>query len=416
MPGVPAGTTIVETFPSLAPSSRAATRITDVIDVPEFVMNALDPSMTHSSPSSRAVVRTARASEPPPGSVSANAPIASPRAIGTSHPCFCSSVPKRWIGFAARPTAASSVMATEESHLAISSRQRQNVSRSPPCPPYPSGNGMPNSPSSPIRFTTSSGNSSRSSYPAAAGATTSSANSRTSCWKLRCSSVRSKSTASTIAVAGAGPAWEDCGMSSTEALEERLATGREAVARRSWPEAYEALHGADAGTELGPDDLELLAKAAWWVGRPAESIAVRERAYAKFLERGDKQGAAFTALTLRRQYRMKNAGSVAQGWLNRAERLLEGEPESISQGYLALAHGQLEWSTGELEDALPYFERGAEIADRIRNEDLRAWAAMYRGMVLVSLGRVDEGWALLEEVSAAAVGGELGAHTTGSVF
>jgi len=205
-------------------------------------------------------------------------------------------------------------------------------------------------------------------------------------------------------------------MSSTEALEERLATGREAVARRSWPEAYESLHSADTDSELGPDDLELLAKTAWWVGRPAESIAARERAYAKFVERGDKQGAAFTALTLRRQYRMKNAGSVAQGWLNRAERLLKGETESISQGYLALAHGQLAWSEGELDDALGHFERGAEIADRIGNEDLRAWAAMYRGMVLVSLGRVEEGWALLEEVSAAAVGGELGAHTTGSVF
>ena len=121
-------------------------------------------------------------------------------------------------------------------------------------------------------------------------------------------------------------------MSSTEALEERLVTGRNAVARRAWPDAYEALHSADTGSELGPDDLELLAKTAWWVGRPAESIAARERAYAKFLERGDKQGAAFTALTLRRQYRMKNAGSVAQGWLNRAERLLEGEPESDLAG------------------------------------------------------------------------------------
>ncbi len=86
-----------------------------MIGVPEFVMNAFEPSSTHSSPSSRAVVRIALASEPPPGSVSANAPIASPRAIGTSHRSCCSFVPNRKSGFAARPTAASSVIATEAS-------------------------------------------------------------------------------------------------------------------------------------------------------------------------------------------------------------------------------------------------------------------------------------------------------------
>jgi class 3 adenylate cyclase/predicted negative regulator of RcsB-dependent stress response len=205
-------------------------------------------------------------------------------------------------------------------------------------------------------------------------------------------------------------------VSSTEALEERLAKGRDAVARRAWPEAYDALAAADRAGELGPKDLELLGKSAWWVGRPAESIEARERAYAKHVERGDNQRAAFTALTLRRQYTTKLAGSVAQGWLNRAERLLESEPESISHGYLALAHGGLAWSRGELDHALSHFERGLEISARLDDEDLRAWAAMYRGMVLVDLGRVDEGWALLEEVSAAAVGGELGAHTTGAVF
>jgi class 3 adenylate cyclase len=37
-------------------------------------------------------------------------------------------------------------------------------------------------------------------------------------------------------------------------------------------------------------------------------------------------------------------------------------------------------------------------------------------MLLVDSGRVDEGWSLMEEVSAAAAGGELGGYTTGAVF
>jgi class 3 adenylate cyclase len=205
-------------------------------------------------------------------------------------------------------------------------------------------------------------------------------------------------------------------MDATTTHGDPLAAGRAAVARRAWPEAYDALSAADRTSDLEPEDLELLGKASWWAGDQNGSIDARERAYAKYLDRGDKQHAAFTALTLRRQYTTKLARSIAQGWLNRAERLLEDEPESLAHGYLALAHGSLAWGRGELEHALSHFDRGVEISGRIDDGDLRAWATMYRGMVLVDLGRVEEGWALLEDVSAAAVGGELGAHTTGAVF
>ena len=205
-------------------------------------------------------------------------------------------------------------------------------------------------------------------------------------------------------------------MTTTPALEEPLQAGRDAAARRAWPEAHEALVAADAAGKLGPQDLELLAKASWWVGQQNPSIEARERAYAAYIERGDKARAAFMALTLRREQSAKLAGSIAKGWLSRAETLLKDEPDSIAHGYLALAHGSLAWSRGELDHALEHMERGIAISGAFRDADLGAWASMYRGMVLVDLGRVEEGWLLLEEVSAAAVGGELGGYTTGGVF
>lgn len=205
-------------------------------------------------------------------------------------------------------------------------------------------------------------------------------------------------------------------MNSTEALEERITAGRDAVAHRAWPEAYEAFRPAYASGGLDADQLELFAKAAWWVGRPAEATEAWERAYGKHVERGEKLRAALVAITLRRQYGAKLAKSVAQGWLNRAERLLEGEPESIAHGYVAIANGTLAWQRGELDHALSHLESATATAERLNDAKLRSWASMYRGMVLVGLGRVDEGWALLEDVSAAAVGNELGAYTTGVVF
>ncbi len=195
-----------------------------------------------------------------------------------------------------------------------------------------------------------------------------------------------------------------------------LSAGREAFARRAWPEAYETLRAAAATAVLEPEDLELLAKSAWWVGRPDEAIEARERAYAAYAERGDNVRAAFMALTLRRQQSAKLRGSLATGWLTRAETLLGDEPESIAHGYLALAHGGLAWSRGELEHAREHMERGVAISERVGDRDLNAWASMYRGMVLVDLGRVEEGWILMEAVSASAVGGELGGYTTGGIF
>ena len=128
-PGVPDGTRIVEI--SLLPSGRSpvtAVTVTKAVrSVPLLVMNALLPLMTHESPSRRAVVRVAPASVPPPGSVSPKAPIASPDVSRGSQVSLSSCEPNRCSGIAPRETAASSVMATEESTRASSSMARHRA-------------------------------------------------------------------------------------------------------------------------------------------------------------------------------------------------------------------------------------------------------------------------------------------------
>ena len=94
-PAVPFGIMIEEI--SLPPrSSRpvmARTVTSDVIEVPELVMNALLPSTTHSPASSRAVVRMPPGmSDPPPASVGRRGPSAPPRTVraasaGAVRPC-----------------------------------------------------------------------------------------------------------------------------------------------------------------------------------------------------------------------------------------------------------------------------------------------------------------------------------------
>ena len=195
-----------------------------------------------------------------------------------------------------------------------------------------------------------------------------------------------------------------------------LESGREAYARRAWPEAHRLLREADSEGRLEPDDLEALAKSAWWIGDSTGSIAAFERAYALHLERGNRSMAAMMALTLRREYGARLAGSVGQAWLHRAEHLLEGEEEAVAHGYLEIARRELEFDRGNIEGALEHLDRAKEIASRLDDLDLPVWVAISRAEVLGTAGRLDEAFGLMEQAAGVAVGGELGPFTTGAVF
>jgi tetratricopeptide (TPR) repeat protein len=65
---------------------------------------------------------------------------------------------------------------------------------------------------------------------------------------------------------------------------------------------------------------------------------------------------------------------------------------------------------------MEYADRALEIARRVGDTDLEALALQDRGRVLVALGRVEEGMALIDEAMAAATAGELTPHTTGRTY
>ena len=63
-----------------------------------------------------------------------------------------------------------------------------------------------------------------------------------------------------------------------------LESGRQAVSRRAWKEAWETLVEVDRDTSLSPQDLELMADAAWWAGHPDHAVEALERAYTGYVE------------------------------------------------------------------------------------------------------------------------------------
>src|SRR5918996_232880 len=116
-------------------------------------------------------------------------------------------------------------------------------------------------------------------------------------------------------------------------LMDPLEAAREAAGRLAWRRSYDAYSALERG-ELGPDDLARFADAAWWSGRLDEAIGLRERAYAGYAAAGAELSAARIALTLSWDHSARGSFAVSHGWFAKAERHLEGEPESALCGEL----------------------------------------------------------------------------------
>src|SRR5215217_5244914 len=195
-----------------------------------------------------------------------------------------------------------------------------------------------------------------------------------------------------------------------------LQAARDAAGRPAWRQAYEAY--ARVGREdLTPADLEQFAGAAWWNGKLDEAIDLRERAHAAYLSAGDGIGAARIALTLSHDHVGRGAFAVSHGWFAKAERLLSAEPESVEHARLTLTRGiNGIFGGGDLREATAELDRAFELAARFGDRDTQALALVAKGRALVKMGEVEQGLALIDEATAAALGGELDPYSTGLVY
>jgi class 3 adenylate cyclase len=195
-----------------------------------------------------------------------------------------------------------------------------------------------------------------------------------------------------------------------------LQAGREAATRHAWREAYELLKQADEAGELTADDLAMLGEASWWLGKLDDCIASRERAHNAYLKEGDRRKAAVLALTLANDFFAKMAHSIGAGWFNKAERILQDEPECAEQGWLSMMNSMSAIMVGDHDAALEAAETTLDIGTRFGDPDLQAFALLFKGRSLVGKGKVQEGLALLDEATVAAVSGELRPFSTGMIY
>ena len=200
-------------------------------------------------------------------------------------------------------------------------------------------------------------------------------------------------------------------------MTQALTRGREAFDRRSWEEAFQELSAAEEETALDSTDLERLADAAWWSGRGDESAEALERAYLAHVQAGENTRASAMAIRLAERAVRSGQGPVGQGWLARAGRLLQDEPESAAHAWHEFMQGaEALVARRDFEQAIAHSERAIQLGTAHGDPDVVNIAMSFKGAALTKMGRVDEGLALIDEAAAAATSGELRAKTACDVY
>ena len=197
-------------------------------------------------------------------------------------------------------------------------------------------------------------------------------------------------------------------------LTSSLRLGREALAAADWERARAFFEQAAEFGESA-EILDGLGEALQFGGEHARAIEVKERAFAEYERRGLRAEAAELARWLAFLHVSVHGNvAAANGWMARAESLLEGVEECAAHGWLMLDRAP--W-TSDASEREQFATAAIAIARRYGDRDLEFDAMALLGEAYVAAGRVTEGMTLLDQAMAAVASGEVvGVGPAGEIY
>ena len=164
--------------------------------------------------------------------------------------------------------------------------------------------------------------------------------------------------------------------------------GRAAVAARAWEDAFHALEAAHREGLLDNAGMEQLVLSAGLTGRDGELVGLLEELHRRYMQAGDCRAAARAAFWLCMRLNGLGESGKANGWLTRAQRILEQDgSDCVEKGFLLLPVANRSLMTGDLETAIATSETASAIGERFGEPDLVALARGVLGRALVRQGR-----------------------------
>jgi DNA-binding NarL/FixJ family response regulator len=151
--------------------------------------------------------------------------------------------------------------------------------------------------------------------------------------------------------------------------------------------------------------MEGLARAAYFEQDFPGAIETWEHAYGAHRAAGDQLGAVRVARTLAFMHgSVLGDWAVMNGWIARAQTLLEAAADSAEAGWVALNRGMFEADRARKEE---HFTTALAVARSVGDTDLELVALAYLGASRVHADRTEEGMDLLDEALAAVAGHEV---------
>ena len=204
-------------------------------------------------------------------------------------------------------------------------------------------------------------------------------------------------------------------LSWSETVADRREQARGAFERRSWSEAFAELATARDAGELGAEDLERLAVAAYMVGQDDACETAwmdAHRAWVVWTTTSARPGARSGTPRAVLPRRPRSGDGLGRPWQADAgtQRRRLGRTHLVDH-----AHGAAAPVRGKA-DAVPVFTGAEEAAVRLGDDDAATFARLCLGVALVFQGRTAEGMALLDEVMVAVTGEEVSPVIAGIAY
>jgi hypothetical protein len=199
-------------------------------------------------------------------------------------------------------------------------------------------------------------------------------------------------------------------MSEPSAIED----ARAFVALGEWQAAIESLEGDDGSS---PEGLELRAQAAYGAGDLEGCVDAWEALHTRQLERDDRLEAARAAAMLA-MYLMMDTGlmSPVRGWLAKADRLLDGEGQGPVHAVMAMVRTYERFMCGDMATAREQSELAIDLGERFGVLPATVIGRTAAARITIFDGDVELGLAMLDEVGALLMTGEVDALTTGMMY
>jgi DNA-binding CsgD family transcriptional regulator len=195
--------------------------------------------------------------------------------------------------------------------------------------------------------------------------------------------------------------------------DQALEAARAACGRRDWAAAREKYRAAG---ELGTEDLESLATASWWLGEVEEYAVVSAELHRHLLGLDRPVEAALVAFELGYTEVVRGREDVGVGWMARARRLLEEQPEAPERGFLLAADAQQAVAAGDLDTADRLARQALATGEQHGLSTVVALARFLCGCVAVHQGRTVQGLRDVDEAMLPVQAGLVAPEWVGSLY